>query len=263
MLEGMSSRAGILVRSAAARAVPGRAFAVVMRAIYPRIEPELACIEDWVPRGGTALDVGAWYGPWTARLLGIADHVVTIEANPELARVVRAGLPRTRLIEGAASDADGTANLYLPGGGRGAEGLASLEHQTDRSVTVRRLTIDSLGLTDVRFIKMDIEGHEPAALRGAEQTIRRDSPALLLELETRHQPVDQVTGMLAGWGYQGSVLADGKWVPLDDFDLAGHQRANARVAERGLISRLARPSDRYINSVLFIRAADRRSAPVP
>jgi FkbM family methyltransferase len=238
-------------RSAVARMVPARAFAVTMRAIYPRIEPELACIGSWAPRGGTALDVGAWYGPWTARLLGLADQVVTFEPNPALAPLLRAGLPRARIIEAAASDDEGTVQLWLPGGGRGAEGLASLEHQTGQSVAVRRVPIDSLGLADVRFVKMDIEGHEAAALRGAEKTIRRDSPLLLLELETRHQRIGDVTGMLAEWGYHGSVLDGRGWVPLEDFDLAGHQRANAHVAERGLIGRLARPGERYINSVLF------------
>jgi FkbM family methyltransferase len=224
-----------------------------MRAIYPRIEPELAGIASWAPHGGTALDVGAWYGPWSARLLALADQVVAFEPNPSLVPLLRAGLPGARIIDAAASDDEGTVQLWLPGGGRGGEGLASLEHETERSVTVRRLRIDDLGLTDVRFVKMDIEGHEAAALRGAEKTIRRDWPVLLLELETRHQRIGDVTGMLAEWGYQGSVLAGSDWVPLDSFDLAGHQRANARVAERGLIGRLARPGERYINSVLFKR----------
>jgi FkbM family methyltransferase len=241
------------VRSALAHAVPGRTFAATMRAIYPRIEPELGCIATWAPRGGTALDVGAWYGPWTARLLGLADHVVTIEPNPSLVPLLRAGLPAAEIIEAAASDDEGTVELWLPGGGRGAEGLASIEHKTQHSVKVRRLRIDDLGLTDLRFVKMDIEGHEAAALRGAEKTIRRDRPVLLLELETRHQRIGDVTGMLAGWGYQGSVLDGRRWVALDTFDLAGHQRANARVAERGLIGRLAHPRERYVNSVLFQR----------
>jgi FkbM family methyltransferase len=238
-------------RSAAARLVPPRAFAAAMRTIYPRFEPELACIASWAPRGGTAVDVGAWYGPWTTRLLKLADRVVTIEANPAIASMLRAGLPAAEIIEAAASDEPGTATLWLPGGGRGAEGLASLEHPTERSVTVRRLTIDSLGLTDVRLIKVDVEGHEAAALRGAEQTIQRDSPLLLIELEMRHQRIDEVTGMLAEWGYAGSVLSGRDWVPLSGFDLAGHQEANAHVAERSLFGRLIRPWERYVNSVLF------------
>jgi FkbM family methyltransferase len=250
----MARRLGVRVRSAAARTVPGPAFAALMRAVYPGIEAELACIASWVPPGGTAVDVGAWYGPWTAGLSRTADQVVAIEPNPALVRLLRGRFAAARIIEAAASDGDGTARLWLPAGGRGADGLASLEHKRERSITVRRLTLDSLGLTDVRFIKMDIEGHEAAALRGAEKTIRRDSPALLLELETRHQQIDDVIGMLAGWGYLGSVMPSREWLPLSSFDLAAHQQANRHVAERGMLGRLARPGQRYVNMVLFRRA---------
>jgi FkbM family methyltransferase len=245
---------GAGIRSTAAQAVPGRVFAAVMRAVYPRLETELASIAAWAPRGGTAVDVGAWYGPWTARLSALADRVVSIEPNPALARLVRASFPGACVVEAAASDHEGTARLWLPPGGRGAEGMASLEHTAERSITVRRVTIDSLGLTGVRFIKMDIEGHEAAALRGAEQTIRRDSPVLVIELETRHQRIGDVVGALARWGYEGEVMAGRSWVPLTGFDLAGHQDANAHVAARGMLGRLARPGERYINLVRFQRS---------
>jgi FkbM family methyltransferase len=244
---------GAALRSAAAHAVPGRAFAAVIRAAYPRVEAELARLDTWAPRGGTAVDVGAWYGPWTARLSRLADLVVSIEPNPALAALVRAGFPAACVVEAAASDHEGTARLWLPPGGRGAEGTASLEHASGRPLTVRRVTIDGLGLSGVRFIKMDVEGHEAAALRGAEQTIRRDSPVLILELETRHQPIEPVIGTLAGWGYRGAVLAGRSWVRLDGFDLAAHQKANAHVAARGMLGRLARPGERYINLVRFER----------
>lgn len=247
----MNGVAGL--RSAVARTVPDRAFAAFMCAIYPRVEVELARITTWAPRGGTAVDVGAWYGPWTARLLRLADRVVTIEPNPVLARLVRARFPATRIVEAAASDHEGEAQLWLPAGGRGAEGVASLEHPSQRSVTVRRVTIDSLSLTDVRFIKMDIEGHEAAALRGAERTIKRDSPLLLLELEARHQRIEDIIGTLATWGYAGSVMHGRSWLPLGAFDLVAHQRANVHVAERGMLGRLARPAERYVNLVLFRR----------
>jgi FkbM family methyltransferase len=244
---------GAGLRSAVAQAVPGRVFGAGLRAVYPRVEPELACLATWAPRGGTAVDVGAWYGPWTARLSALADRVVSIEPNPELAALVRAAFPAAYVVEAAASDHDGDAQLWLPPGGRGAEGTASLERTGGRAITVRRLTIDGLGLSGVRFIKMDIEGHEAAALRGAEQTIRRDSPMLVLELEARHQAIEPVIGMLAGWGYQGAVLAGRSWVPLTGFDLAAHQRAQSHVAARGMLGRLARPGERYINLVRFER----------
>jgi FkbM family methyltransferase len=260
---GRRSGIGVGVRSALARAVPQPAFGAVLRAVYPRIEPELACIADWAPRGGTALDVGVWYGPWTARMGQLAARVVSIEPNPDLARLLRASFPAVQVIEAAASDRTGTARLWLPDGGRGAEGVASLEHPSDRSVEVSRVTIDSLDLADVRFIKMDIEGHEAAALRGAEHTIRRDSPMLLLELETRHQRIEDVTGLLASWGYRGMVRPGRSWVPLDGFDLAAHQQASLHVAERGMLGRLAlswlRPATgRYVNLVRFERVSPAR-----
>jgi hypothetical protein len=76
---------------------------------------------------------------------------------------------------------------------------------------------------------------------------------LLLELETRHQRIEDVIGTLADWGYAGKVMPGRSWVPLDTFDLAAHQRANMRVAKRGMLGRLARPAERYVNLVGFER----------
>src|SRR5579859_7814131 len=133
------------LRAAVASLVPPRAFAATIRALYPRADRELASLARWVPRGGTAVDVGAWYGPWTARLLRVADRVVAFEPNPALAALVQAGLPRAEVINAAASDQTGTATLWLPDGGRGAEGRASLEHDgAGRPVEVRTVTLDSL-----------------------------------------------------------------------------------------------------------------------
>jgi FkbM family methyltransferase len=240
----------ITIRPVVAGLVPERIFGWLMRAVYPRIETELRLVASWAPRGGTAVDVGAWYGPWSARLDKLADRLVIIEPNPVLARHLRSRFPDARVVEAAASDGIGTARLALPGGGRGAEGVASVEHAGKDSIPIRRVTIDSLGLTDVRFIKIDVEGHEMAALRGAEQTIRRSLPLLLLEVEARYE---EVTRLLAQWGYQGSILAGRSWVPLSTVDLAALQRANADVARMGMLGRLARPGRQYPNLVLFRR----------
>ena len=241
----------VAARSAVVQLIPERIFGAIMRAVYPRMEAELRCIDSWAPRGGTAVDVGAWYGPWSARLAKLADRLVIIEPNPALGGLLRSRFPEARVIEAAASDDEGTVRLWLPEGGRGAEGLASVEYARKSSTTVRRVTIDSLDLADVRFIKMDIEGHEMAALHGAEETIKRYSPMILLELEAHHE---EITGLLAGWGYEGKVLAGRSWVPLSTFDLAAHQRANADVVRRGMLARLVRPGRRYINLVLFQRS---------
>ena len=236
-----------------ASVIPEQLVAALIRRVYPRIEPELARIGEFVPRGGTAVDIGGWYGPWTRRLRSLSDLVVTIEPNAQLARCIGAAYPDVRVIEAAVSDHTGTARLYLPDAGP-AVGTSSLETPGDRSVTVPLVTIDGLGLTDVRFMKIDVEGHELPVLRGAAETIRRDAPVLLVEVEERVQPVEPVVDLLAGWGYHGYVLPGDRWIPLAGFDLIGHQRAMIRRVRQSFVRRVLIPRPRYVNSVLFRRA---------
>ncbi|MCY1136634.1 FkbM family methyltransferase [Actinoplanes sp. Pm04-4] len=231
-------------------ALPSRTVAAAVRFAYPRVEPELARLASYASRGGTAVDVGAWYGPWTRGLRRIADRVVAIEPTAELAHSVATAFPDVRVVEAVASDHAGTAELYLPPGGPGT-GTSSLEQPTGRAVTVRRIVLDELELTDVRFLKIDVEGHEVPALRGAERTLRRDKPLLIVELEERIQPVEPVLELLGGWGYRPYVMPSGRWIPLSEFDLIGHQRqALARVGQ-SFARRVVWPRPRYVNMVLF------------
>ncbi len=246
-----STTAAPAATSGLAALLPERFLASAIRRVYPRVEPELARLNDFVPRGGTAVDVGAWYGPWTARLLRRADRVVSVEPTPPLARQLRAAFPRAEVVEAAVSDHEGTATLHLPEGGA-IVGTSSLEDPGQGgAVEVRRITLDSLGLTDVRFVKLDIEGHELPALRGAAETVRRDRPVLLIEVEERIQPVAPLLELLTGWGYRGHVLPGRRWVPLADFDLAAHQRAALVRVEQSFVRRVLWPRPRYVNSVLF------------
>ncbi|MGC5013240.1 FkbM family methyltransferase [Streptosporangium sp. DT93] len=247
----MRFRPGVAVRSAVAGAVPPRWFGAAIRRVYPRLDAELARAGEFVPRGGTAVDVGVWYGPWTATLRRLGSEVVSIEANPRLAALLASTFPDVRVIAAAASDRSGTARLWIPGGGRGAEATASLVHGEGVPVDVPAVTVDELDLKDVRFMKIDVEGHELAALLGAERTVRRDRPVLLIELETRHQDIGLVVDRLAEWGYTGSVLTGGSWRPLDGFDLPAHQEEAVGEVRRSFISRLLVPGREYVNMVLF------------
>ncbi|MET8837608.1 FkbM family methyltransferase [Micromonospora sp. NPDC004540] len=237
--------------SGLAAKLPERWVANGIRLVYPRVEPELARLADFVPRGGTAVDVGAWYGPWTARLLRRADRVVSVEPTPALARQLRAAFPTVEVVEAAVSDHPGNASLHVPDGGA-IVGTSSLEDPTlGNAIQVPRITLDSLGLADVRFVKLDIEGHELPALRGAAETIRRDRPALLIEVEERIQPVEPLLELLSGWGYRGYVLPGRNWVPLADFDLGRHQREAIVRVGQSFARRVLWPRPRYVNSVLF------------
>lgn len=48
--------------------------------------------------------------------------------------------------------------------------------------------LDDIIKDDVGFIKIDVEGHELAVLKGATSLINRCRPVLLVECEERHSP---------------------------------------------------------------------------
>ncbi|MGW0709886.1 FkbM family methyltransferase [Streptomyces sp. NPDC002643] len=237
--------------------LPERLVASVARAVYPRFEPELARLDELCPADcGTAVDVGGWYGPWTRRLSGRARRVVTVEPVPRLARLLASATPHNvRVVQAAASDRPGTARLWLPTGDDGGRGVSSLVRRDihARALDVRCVTLDGLGLADVGFVKIDVDGNELAVLQGASGLLVRDRPALFIELESRIQPIAPVVDLLAGLGYAGWVRPAGAWLPLDPAALEAHQARTAYVVSRGLLRRvLPFAGPRYVNSVLFL-----------
>lgn len=240
-----------------ARFLPVRLVAATARLVYPRFEPELARLADLCPADcATAVDVGGWYGPWTHRLAGRSRRVVTVEPVPHLARLLASTSPaNVRVIPAAASDRGGTVRLWLPPGDAGDRGVSSLVRRDihTHAVEVPCVTLDGLGLRDVGFIKIDVDGNESAVLRGARGILRRDRPALFIELESRIQPIAPVVAFLADLGYAGWVLPSGSWLPLDPRCLEAHQARLSYVATQGLLRRvLPFGGPRYVNSVLFL-----------
>ncbi len=242
------------VTSRLASRLPDTLVANVVGFTYRRAEPELGRLADMCGSGGVIIDVGAWYGPWSRRLARHADQIVAIEptARHEALRKILPG--NANVIHAAASDQTGDGELWTVGRGTGTEGMSSLRRRDihGASMSVPLIRIDDLDVKDVRFIKIDVEGHELNVLRGAEETVRRDRPRLLVEVEQRIQPVEPLIGLITGWGYAGWVLFRGTWRSLDDFDLVGRQAATVHVANRGMMKRLIWPYPRYVNSVLFI-----------
>ncbi len=133
--------------------------------------------------GAVIFDVGANDGRWSlalARHLGVENpRFFLFECSPYVLPRLRERLdkiPRATLIDAAVSHEPGTVQLYTPTRG---SGLASLHERRDvgirpehyELVQVRSVTIDGVveeqGLDRIDLLKMDIEGHELHALRGA------------------------------------------------------------------------------------------------
>ena len=229
-------------------------------------EWELKALPAYVPRSRIAIDVGGNIGVYSYHLGRLARAVVTFEPNPVFAeRLKRTGLAG-RLEEVALSDRSGTAELRIPlWRGEACAGMGSLEAGAvpgsilAETVRVPARRLDDYEFSDVGFIKIDVEGHEERVLEGGRQTLARERPALLIEIEDRHNPggLERVGSFLTD--YEGYFFTEGRRRPLSDFDPAIHQRPEDLDAAYE-----ARRQSPYVNNFLFLptrRPADTTAQP--
>lgn len=139
------------------------------------------------------------------------------------------------------------AQLFVPHG-VGRDALATLSEPRGvpgaRPVDVTLRTLDEYRLDDVTFVKIDVEGHEFEVLRGAERTLTRWSPTLLVEIDRafHNQPIRNIFDWLGERGYVGRFRRDRAWVPLSGFEPARDQRPGEDVK-----------SVRYVSNFVFTR----------
>lgn len=177
-------------------------------------ETELELLPRIVPTDKLAVDVGAARGLYTYFLSRIAPRVVAFEPIPVLAAFLRRAVaPNVTVIEKAVSDRAGTTDLHVPVvRGHPTYNVGSLDAEHNDGPCIRHsvevTTLDEESLDEVGFIKIDIEGHELNALRGAEDTIRRDRPTILVEVLDPSDWESSALAYLDGMGYEIFVYED-------------------------------------------------------
>jgi len=140
-----------------------------------------------------AIDVGANIGYHTAVLARLAKSVLSIEANPVTATLLRGTVALNRfrnvsIIEHAVMDQPQAVEIFAQEEYLGSAAVARPSWYDDpnlrhwRRYSVRAETLDSVGrdLLSVDLIRMDIEGCELAALRGAPELLSRSPGARII-----------------------------------------------------------------------------------
>ncbi len=151
-------------------------------------EPELRILREIVPAGRLAIDVGANRGYYSYALSKIASRVEAFEPYPAIAQFARGKLrSNVRLHEVALSNYSGSAKLRVPQckGSIDIHYSATLKdvpREKYIEVDVPVSTLDQFGFDDVGFIKVDTEGSDLDVIEGAQETIRRHRPNLMVEL---------------------------------------------------------------------------------
>jgi FkbM family methyltransferase len=205
-------------------------------------------IQQLIKPNMTILDIGAHVGYYVRMfsvLAGDSGQVVAFEPHPRTHAVLKqnvGNLGNVTTHQVAVAEQEGTAELYdylmmsASGSLHYDESMADLQraqmgefdvaprHETEfemQKFTVKTVPIDKclmeMGIQQVDFIKMDIEGAEMGALRSMKQTIA-NSPNLSLIMEYNpqalqafdHDPIQALTEILAmGFSTMQAINPDG------------------------------------------------------
>lgn len=168
---------------------------------------EIAFVRKIVRSGQTALDLGANIGLFTivmAGLVGPSGYVHAFEPLDRPAALLERSIAennfgdRVSLDRAILSDRAGTGQITIADRALNMGGgylLADQSPAPEGHVVARapQIRLDDYALRrPVHFIKMDIEGAEPLALRGARELLRADRPVILSELHP--QQLERVAG---------------------------------------------------------------------
>lgn len=151
------------------------------------ISGEIRAALRFLRPGSTVFDIGANRGEWACAIhAALKGDVQLFLFEPQTACLpglkAAVGRMRATVVHAAVGEAVGKATLYSPGDMAGNASLhqrkdSYFAHQAFAPAEIDVLSIDSFLATkrieQVDFIKMDIEGHELFALRGASEALRR------------------------------------------------------------------------------------------
>jgi len=260
----LRTRVKPLLRSATAVLWPRMFWRIRVRNLIASRQPELSLLGLLCRPGQDGLDVGASTGLYSVNMLDHVRHCVAFEPRPRQARELRdmADAMKLRIrVEGVAvSDAPGQVELRIltrdPGRStiETENALNDADGSESESVMVEARTLDSYGFDAVGFLKVDVEGHELAVLKGAKDLLSKQKPRIVVEIENRHRPnaVRDVFGFLEALNYAGYFVLDGQLRDLSSFDPAVHQDPKNASNWRNEWRRVGV----YVNNFIFVPKAE-------
>jgi len=157
----------------------------------PQRDAALRYIKSW----RVCLDIGSNIGQWTRPLAKRFDSVICFEPNPNFRECFKRNITETNVV------------LW-------PYGLSHKEHRAQQDINstilkqgegdIQCRTLDSFGLNNLDFVKIDVDGFEVPLLEGARDTLTRNTAVINIEMkrDKRTETVERTEDILRDLGYQ-------------------------------------------------------------
>ena len=209
----------------------------------------VAWLDKYLRKGMNVIDVGANIGEISlvsAKRVGESGKVIAFEPINDIADELQANIERNRLHQlklermGLSDAICDDVPIYASCGQRDANdehrGLGSLFGAEAEGIPIQHISITTLDawisanpVERLDLIKIDIEGAELPCLMGAQRTIRRFKPQLIIEVQDQSASVAgykarDILDFLAPLGYEFQRIGrKGRLAPLRAENLTGYQ----------------------------------------
>jgi FkbM family methyltransferase len=150
---------------------------------------------EYVKQWRVCLDIGSNIGQWTRPLSRKFQSVVCFEPNPNFRECFNMNIDENNVV------------LW-------PVGLSDKEHKAKQGFNSTVLlneeggihcrTLDSFGLTNLDFVKIDVDGFEIPLLNGAKETLIKNNPVINIEMkkDKRSNIAQQCEHILQDLGYK-------------------------------------------------------------
>jgi FkbM family methyltransferase len=169
----------------------------------PQRDAALSYVNQW----RVCLDIGSNVGQWTRPLAKRFHSVICFEPNPNFRECFKRNITETNVV------------LW-------PYGLSDSEHQAQQEFNSTILnegegdiecrTLDSFGLTNVDFVKIDVDGFEVPLLEGARDTLTKNNAVVNIEMkrDKRSSTVRRAEEILRdlGYRYEKRTKSDEVWL---------------------------------------------------
>jgi FkbM family methyltransferase len=169
--------------------------------------PQREAALEYVKRWRVCLDIGSNIGQWTRPLAKRFHSVICFEPNPNFRDCFKRNITETNVIlwPHALSNKAHTASQGFN---------STMLRQGDGDVECR--TLDSFALTNVDFVKIDVDGFEVPLLEGARETLTRNNAVVNIEMkrDKRMDTVKRAEAILRdlGYRYEKRTKSDEVWL---------------------------------------------------
>ena len=194
----------------------------------------LPMIVPLIPENGTVIDGGALYGDHTlayARKVGPHGSVFAFEPNPEAFTCLRKNMETFNVSSIVTPCQFGLSDKMSSVGFALDENTGASHIVEESKHRVPCVPLDQMTIDNISFIKLDIEGFEVKALRGAAVSIMTWRPVIVAEvnrgaLERQGDTQEGLLNLLREYNYRAECIQQPAVIPekcrMPQFDIIAY-----------------------------------------